>query len=121
MPFLLDMASSREPKGPPWTSNNSSMALVFKSCLIRRIVDAGELHQDFGFGIAATALLHAGFGQAQAVDLLFDGVDALDQRILAQLEGFAGLHGQAVIGLINGGENPDAAEILIDGVAEIAA
>ena len=66
-PPCLASASSREANGPSFTSSHSSTACVCRICFhVRRIVDAGHLHQQLGFGIAAAGGLHRGFGQTQA-------------------------------------------------------
>ena len=82
----------------------------------RGIVDARQRDQNLRF----PARLHARFGQPEAIDLLFDRVDALRKCVRPNPQRFGGLHGQAVVGFVHRGHDPHRAEVIVHDHAEVA-
>ena len=80
-----------------------------------RIVHAGKGYQQLRFSFGASTLLHRRFRQTQTVDLALNGLHGLIQRVLFQLERRGRLHIQAVIGGVDGGENPIREIVARDG------
>ena len=80
----------------------------------RRVVDAGQLHQNPEIGIAAALLLHHGFSEAQGVDAVADGLHRAIDRVAFQRQKLGGPHVQTIVGRVDCGDDPGGQAVRYD-------
>ncbi len=84
----------------------------------RRVVAAGQLHQNFEFGVRPPVLLHHRFGQTQIVDAGLDRLNRPLHGIALERQQFGRTDGQTVIRGAHGRQHPSAVAF-IDQPAEL--